>query len=142
MSYKNSVVALLILLFVYAVATATPDQPNMESARTNLQKARAQLQAAEPNKGGHRTKALDLVNSAIGEVNKGIKFARRNNHVNMGAALIPDQPHMEAALDHLKNAKADLDRATPDKGGYRANAIRLVNLAIDQVNLGIAAGRN
>jgi hypothetical protein len=141
MSYKNSVVALLMILCVCALVHATPDQPNMESARTNLQKARAELQAAEPNKGGHRARAIDLVNAAIGEVNKGIKFARRNNHATISAPT-PDQPHMEAALNHLKNAKADLERATPDKGGYRANAIRLVNLAIDQVNAGIAAGRN
>jgi len=141
MSYKKSVVALLMLLCVCAFVNATPDQPNMESAKTNLQKARAELNAAQPNKGGHRSRAIDLVNSAIGEVNKGIKFARRNNHAKMNAPT-PDQPHMEAALSHLKNAKADLERATVDKGGYRANAIRLVNLAIDQVNLGIAAGRN
>ena len=139
MSYKNSVVALLMLLCACALVNATPDQPNMESARTNLQKARAELQAALHNKGGHRTKAINLVNSAIGEINKGIKFARRNNHANVNAPL-PDQPRMEAALEHLRNARADLERATADKGGYRANAIRLVNLAIDEVKLGIAAG--
>ena len=141
MSYKKSVVVLLMLLCACVLVNATPDQPNMESARTNLQKARAALNAAQANKGGHRARAIDLVNSAIGEVNKGIKFDRRNNHAKTNAPT-PDQPHMEAALNHLKNAKADLERATADKGGHRANAIRLVNLAIDQVNLGIAAGRS
>jgi len=47
------------------------------------------------------------------------------------------QPHMQAALDHLKAAKAELDAADPDKGGHRAAAIRLVNDAIVQVEKGI-----
>ncbi len=55
----------------------------------------------------------------------------------MGA---PDQPHMQAALDHLKSARKNLDKANADKGGHRAKAIALVNQAIDEVNLGISAG--
>jgi len=139
MRNKNFAVALLVILGLCVLIQATPpDQPNMESARTNLQKARASLQVATANKGGHRAKAIGLVNSAIGEINKGIKFARQTNHANVSSPT-PDQPNMEAALDHLKNARADLERATPDKGGHRANAINLVNQAIDEVKLGIAA---
>ena len=37
-----------------------------------LQNARAELQVAERNKGGHRVNALRLVNEAIGEVQAGI----------------------------------------------------------------------
>jgi hypothetical protein len=128
-----------MILCINAFVLATPpDQPNMESARTNLQKARASLQAATANKGGHRAKAITLVNSAIGEINRGIKFARQNNHANVSCPT-PDQPNMEAAIEHLKNARTDLERATADKGGHRANALRLVNQAIDEVKLGIAA---
>jgi hypothetical protein len=47
------------------------------------------------------------------------------------------QPHMEAALDLLKDAQKELDKATPDKGGYRAKAIRNVRDAIYQVEKGI-----
>jgi hypothetical protein len=57
----------------------------MESAKTNLQNAKANLMAAEHNKEGHRTKAINLINSAIAEVNRGINFARQNNHVIMGS---------------------------------------------------------
>ena len=50
-----------------------------------------------------------------------------------------DQPHMTRALDHLKDARNNLEQATPDKGGFRAKAISLVNEAIEEVKLGIAA---
>jgi hypothetical protein len=48
-----------------------------------------------------------------------------------------DQPHMQAALEHLRMAKGELDKADPDKGGHRAKAIILVNDAINQVEKGI-----
>jgi len=53
-----------------------------------------------------------------------------------------DQPHMEAALRHLHAAKVELEVATPDKGGHRANAILLVNEAIEQVERGIEYARH
>jgi hypothetical protein len=51
------------------------------------------------------------------------------------------QPHMRAALDHLRNARTELNAAMADKGGHRANAIRLVNDAIAQVEAGIEYAR-
>jgi hypothetical protein len=113
----------------------------MESARANLQNAKANLISAEHNKGGHRQKALNLVNQALAEVNKGINFARRHNHANASFEVLLDQPHMDAALSFLKSAKSDLERSTADKGGHRANALNLVNQAIDEVKRGIDAGR-
>jgi hypothetical protein len=103
---RKSVFALLSLLIACALVKATPpDQPNMESARSNLQSAKANLLTAEHNKGGHRAKALNLVNQAIAEVNKGIAFSRRHNHAETFAPA-PDQPHMQAALDFLKAPEA------------------------------------
>ena len=52
-----------------------------------------------------------------------------------------DQPHMQAALDHLKAAKAELELATADKGGHRVKALSLVNDAIAQVEKGIEFDR-
>ena len=52
-----------------------------------------------------------------------------------------DQPHMQAALEHLRAAKVELEAATPDKGGHRAKAIALTNDAIAQVERGIAYDR-
>ena len=51
------------------------------------------------------------------------------------------QPHMQAALAHLRNARSELNEATADKGGHRAAAIRIVNDAIGQVERGIEYAR-
>jgi hypothetical protein len=53
-----------------------------------------------------------------------------------------DQPHMQAALDHLRAARAELDKADADKGGHRQKAISLVNDAISQVEKGVGFDRH
>jgi hypothetical protein len=53
-----------------------------------------------------------------------------------------DQPHMQLALDSLKVARTELDKADADKGGHRLWAIKLVNEAIEQVEKGIGFDRH
>ena len=133
----------LLLLLATVVATTYADQPRMQAARTNLQQARAQLQSALRNKGGHRAQAIEYINAAISEINEGIRFDRRHNHALLAiseAATSPDQPHMQRALDLLRDARSNLDAATSDKGGHRVKAIGYVNNAIDEVKKGIDAG--
>ena len=48
---------------------------------------------------------------------------------------------MHAALTHLRSAKAELEAATPDKGGHRAKAIALCNDTIAEVERGIVFDR-
>jgi hypothetical protein len=50
-------------------------QPHMAETVGLLQSARAELAAATPNKGGHRERALGLIDQAIAEVRAGIAFA-------------------------------------------------------------------
>ncbi len=50
------------------------------------------------------------------------------------------QPHMQAALRALRNARGELAAALPDKAGHRVNAINLVDQAITETEAGIAAG--
>ncbi|GLR89261.1 hypothetical protein [Bradyrhizobium iriomotense] len=50
-------------------------QPHMDESVTILQQARVELAKAQPNKGGHREKALGLIDQAIAEVRAGIAFA-------------------------------------------------------------------
>ena len=57
-------------------AAPLPDQPHMRAALDKLQSARANLEAATEDKGGHRVKALAHVNKAIEEVRKGIEYDR------------------------------------------------------------------
>jgi hypothetical protein len=76
---SSSVLALLLLGCAEETVVVRPagaDQPNMVASREHLQQARAFLVRAEPNKGGHRVRAIELVDQAIAEVNAGIEFAR------------------------------------------------------------------
>lgn len=57
-----------------------------------------------------------------------------------GRASAVPQPNMEAALGHLEQAKASLERAEHNKGGFRVKAMEHVNQAIAAVREGIAIG--
>jgi hypothetical protein len=131
--------AVLALLVLAVAGLAAGDQPFMRAARADLMTARSELQKATPDKGGHRVKALQLVNQAIAQVNAGMAFDRQHNHATYSAA--PDQPHMTAALAALESARNNLDHATSDKGGHRARALDIIKDAIDEVNKGIEAGK-
>lgn len=48
------------------------------------------------------------------------------------------EPHMSAALGHLEQAKAELEKAAPNKGGHREKALQLVDQAMQQVKAGEA----
>ena len=45
---------------------------------TSLQNARASRQTATSNKGGHRVKAMQLIDAAMAEVSAGMAYADRN----------------------------------------------------------------
>ena len=145
----------MLALVIIAVAsshsatasTPVPDQPYMKAARADLNGARKELLKATSNKDGHRTKALEYVNKAISEVNAGIVFDARHNHAIVSGsavtrAMTPDQPHMQAALNHLLDAQRNLQSATSEKGGHRVKALEYVGKAITETNKGITAGAN
>lgn len=50
---------------------------------------------------------------------------------------VEDQPHMQEALEALKQAKMHLEKAAADKGGHRDAAIKAVNAAIMHTEAGI-----
>jgi hypothetical protein len=50
-------------------------QNNMKDALESLRNARQALERAEDNKGGHKQKAMDLVDKAIEQVQAGMQFA-------------------------------------------------------------------
>ena len=146
MKFKAAFGLLLLTVFAGVVSAIPQDQPNMVAARADLNIAKRELMVAEHNKGGHRTKAIEYINSAIVEINKGITYARKHNHAQaitaeeiFSSANVPDQTHMQAALDSLKSAKGKLLNANNDKGGHRGKALELIDKAIDEVNKGMAA---
>jgi hypothetical protein len=57
------------------VGYAIGAQPHMNEGIALMQSARGELQAATPNKGGHRERAMGLIDQAIAEVRAGIAFA-------------------------------------------------------------------
>ena len=70
-------VFILLLIFGYLAGCATGGgQPHMQAAMDNLRTARDELNAAESNKGGHRERAITLINDAMDQVQRGIDFAR------------------------------------------------------------------
>ena len=137
-STKSILCAAALLLAAAAAHAFAPDQPRMQAARADLQGARARLRSATTDKGGHRARALEHTEAALAQVNAGIRFDRR--HEEEGTPL-PDQPRMEAALDKLQSARANLEAASEDKGGHRVKALEHVNRAIDEVKRGIEYDR-
>jgi hypothetical protein len=59
-----------------AIPWALGFEPHMVSALRLLRDARAELVLAIPNKAGHRERAIDLVDRAIVQVEKGIEVSR------------------------------------------------------------------
>ncbi len=73
-----------ILALIFLGAFITPslvaeNQPHMRAALDHLQAAKAELEAAERDKGGHRTRAQQLTQQAIAEVKAGISFANQHS---------------------------------------------------------------
>jgi hypothetical protein len=73
----------LMLLFVGVflisfIAGCASGQPHMQSALDHLMAAKSELQAATTDKGGHRVRAIELVDEAISEVERGMEYARHH----------------------------------------------------------------
>ena len=76
---KNSSPRIALLGSIFATSVgigyAIGAQPHMGESLAFLQSARGELQAATPNKGGHRERAIGLIDNAIAEVRAGMAFA-------------------------------------------------------------------
>jgi hypothetical protein len=75
---RFAVAAVLFALFFAGIGagTALAYQSHMVNARSYLNDALSQLEAATPDKGGHRVNAINLVKSAITQVDLGIQAAQ------------------------------------------------------------------
>ena len=70
--FMKAIVILAVAGGAFAAGLAYAAQPHMEAVLNALLTAQSELKVAEHNKGGHRVKALELVNSAIAQVQAGI----------------------------------------------------------------------
>jgi len=125
-------------------------QPKMQAALAALQRADVSLERATPNKGGHRERAIQLVRQAMGAVDAGMRYAAAHS-TEVGAAegpALPEpvdqnvqgaerQPNMAQAVVELREARRQLREARADKGGYRVQALSLIEQALAQVWEGI-----
>ena len=125
-------------------------QPKMQAAFAALERADASLQRASPNKGGHRERAIQLVRQAMRAVDEGMRYAAAHpTEVGMaeGPAMpepvdqnVPGaerQPNMAQAVVELREARRQLREARADKGGYRVQALNLIQQALAQIWEGI-----
>lgn len=58
-------------------ASAEP-QPHMKTALNHLEQAKVALEKATADKGGHRVKAIELTEEAIGQVREGIEYDNKH----------------------------------------------------------------
>jgi hypothetical protein len=67
-----------------------------------------------------------------------VASARTGASTDTATQVTERQPNMEAALAQLREARASLERAEHDKGGWRAKAIDATSAAIRETERGIA----
>jgi len=67
---------ILLSISMLSLSSSYADQPRMRRALQHLRAARAELQAAEHNKGGWRDRAIHNVDQAIADTERGISFSR------------------------------------------------------------------
>ncbi len=139
-----------------AVVTPAPvavdhGQPKMEAALNALQRAQAEVNTAEANKGGHREKALGLIQESIDAVHKGMEYANAHpteegiadgpaaaepGRRGSPAPRVASRTWPPASSRSAKPAR-QLHEAKHDKGGFREQALLLIQGAIDQLKEGI-----
>jgi hypothetical protein len=75
----NTIIPAALVGFAFPLrAKAAADQPHMQSALDALRLAKRELEQASTDKGGHRAKAIEHVNQAIAQVERGIEFDRKH----------------------------------------------------------------
>jgi hypothetical protein len=67
-------IALGALAFALAASVARAEDPDMRKALEQLQQARQVLRQAPASRSGHRARALDYIDDAIGHVREGLAF--------------------------------------------------------------------
>jgi hypothetical protein len=69
-----------IAMVITLAGVGSAAQNNMRDALAHLREARQALERAEDNKGGHKERAMELVDKAIEQVQAGIDYATDKKH--------------------------------------------------------------
>jgi hypothetical protein len=144
-------VAGLIGLALPVSATAQGEKnPLVRKALVELREAKKQLQESAHDFGGFRLEALRntdvsifLVEKAL-QFDKGVKGKKKKSPVfsleqPVAAPFAQGEkhPHMHRALVLLREAKRNLQKATRDFGGFRAEAVRTIEVSIFLIEKGL-----
>lgn len=77
-SFLRGILLTIVLVVGFIAGQLSAAQPHMKAALKQLRAAKSSLHKATADKGGHRERALDLVDRAIDEVERGIAYDRRH----------------------------------------------------------------
>src|SRR5262249_11939383 len=81
--------------------------------------------------------ALVVTLAAIAQQETPAEQQRERQANQVAQQNVQHEPHMAAALEHLRQAEEELERAAPNKGGHREKAMELTKQAQSQVEQGI-----
>src|SRR5579872_2744945 len=151
-SFKTAALVLASGLSVFSVVspaqianprTATAPKPGQtvqkdvpaefKSGIAQLTSAKAILEKAGDKWGGHRAKAIHLIDEALGAL--GQPQAKSTGEMKSGPK---DQPSdLQSGIADLNSAKSDFEHAGNQWGGRRAKAISLIDQALSELQAGI-----
>jgi predicted transcriptional regulator len=140
-------------------AEAGEHHPEMHMAMHHLREAKVEMERSAHDFAGHRVAALQNAESAIHEISEGLRGvgqtpapvatptptpapAMASYTVSAGAlrgAAGEHHPEMRMAMNHLREAKRELERATHHYDGHRAAALKDVEASIEQIMEGLKA---
>jgi hypothetical protein len=121
-----------------ATKSATPNMANVpadyQAGIKELRISKYYLEKAGDKWGGYRVKALAQIDNALKAL-LGTPLASQPDEMASGNT---DEPGMmNSGIQHVQNAKADLNKAGDNWGGKRENALRFIDQALADLQAGI-----
>jgi hypothetical protein len=127
-------------LFSSSARAVQKPHPHIHHALYELREARAELRSAAHDFGGHRKAALLAINTAIGQLEKALKYSgdKRPFKGDPKADYYKKYrtyPHIRHAIHELRETVAELKAASHNYGGHRKKALEESRAAIKQLQL-------
>jgi hypothetical protein len=121
-----------------ATKSATPNMANVpadyQAGITQLRVAKGYLEKAGDLWGGYRVKGIAEIDNAL----RALLGAPLSSQKDEMASPHSDAPSMmNAGIQHVQNAQADLNKAGDNWGGKREQALTHINQALSDLNEGI-----
>lgn len=132
-------------------AAGQSDYKAVRSGAVSLQGARDAAANAGNKFGGHKAKAIEAINTALGELDAAVDFA--NSTTKPGergdsifdptthgatAASQSDYPAIQKTANRLIEAGNALDRGFDKFGGHRVKALKAIHAALDELDAAVS----